>query len=87
MFLSIISVLACLTSTIALLPQIHKTYVTKSAEDLSSLMLWNFCLCSALWTAYGVMTYSKTVWITNVIMLIFSMWLIYLKFIYSKKNA
>ena len=86
MLISIVSILACLTSTVSLLPQVYKTYKTKSVDDLSSLMLWNFCACSLLWIVYGLLTDSATVWVTNIIMLIFSIILVYFKIRYGTKN-
>jgi len=87
MLIFIVSVLACFTSTISLIPQVYKTYRTKSVDDLSSVMLWNFCLCSLLWIIYGLLTDSKTVWVTNVIMLVFSVILVYFKIRYDGKKS
>lgn len=86
MFIFIISFLACATSTVSLVPQVYKTYKSKSVEDLSSVMLWNFCICSLLWIVYGITTDSITVWVTNVIMLIFSIILVYFKVKYERKK-
>jgi len=85
MFIFIISFLACATSTVSLIPQVYKTYKSKSVDDLSTIMLWNFCLCSLLWIVYGLATDSITVWVTNVIMLIFSVMLVYFKIKYGGK--
>lgn len=87
MFIFIIGTLACLTSTISLVPQIYKSYKTKSVEDLSSIMLWNFCICSILWIVYGFTTESATVWITNVIMLVCSIILVVFKVRYGDNDA
>jgi MtN3 and saliva related transmembrane protein len=46
--------LACVTSIIGLLPQIYKTYKTKTANDLSMLMLINYLICSAAWIVHGL---------------------------------
>lgn len=87
MFIFIMGTLACLTSTISLIPQIYKTYQTKSVEDLSSVMLWNFCICSLLWIVYGFTTDSATVWITNIIMLVCSIILVVFKLKYTGKDV
>ena len=86
MFIFIIGTLACITSTVSLVPQIYKTYQTKSVEDISSLMLWNFCACSVLWIIYGFSTGSITVWITNIIMLFCSIILLIFKIKYGPDN-
>ena len=83
MVLIIISFIASFTSTISLLPQIYKTYKTKSAEDLSLIMLTNFILCSTSWIIYGILTGTKSVWITNIIMTLFSFIMLILKIKYQ----
>ncbi len=59
--------LALITSFIGLIPQIYKTYVTKSAKDISYLMLYNFLLCSISWTIYGYTTSSIFVLSSNIV--------------------
>ena len=81
--INIIGFLAAFTSTISLLPQIYKTYRSRSAEDLSYLMLLNFFITSLLWTSYGMMIESIAVWGANIIMIIFSIILIVLKYSYD----
>ncbi|MGC0371403.1 MAG: hypothetical protein DGJ47_000092 [Rickettsiaceae bacterium] len=84
MIISILGFLAAFTSTISLVPQIYKTYISKSAADLSYLMLLNFFVTSVLWTSYGIMITSLAVWGANLIMIFFSMILIALKYQYEK---
>lgn len=83
MILSIISFFAIFSSIISLVPQIYKTYKTKSCEDISIWMLINFNICSVCWIIYGFMLNATTVWVTNVIMIIFSTILLYFKFVYK----
>ncbi|NGX34750.1 MAG: Sugar transporter SemiSWEET [Candidatus Anoxychlamydiales bacterium] len=85
MFLLIIGSIASLTSTISLIPQIFQTYKSKSVADLSLLMLINFFVCSICWVIYGITLKATSVWITNIIMLIFSALLIILKIKYRRK--
>ena len=59
--------IACATSIIGLLPQVVKTFKTKSAEDLSTIMLVNYLVCSLAWTSYGYYTNSIFVLISNII--------------------
>lgn len=85
MLISIIGFLAGLTSTISLVPQIYKTYKSKTTRDLSMIMLVNFVICSALWIAYGHLTDTMSVTLTNVIMLVCSIILIYFKWSYKEQ--
>lgn len=85
MFLLIIGSIASITSTISLIPQVFQTYKTKSVADLSLLMLINFFICSICWVIYGITLEATSVWITNIIMLIFSALLIILKIKYRRK--
>ena len=85
MFLLIIGSIASITSTISLIPQLLQTFKTKSVADLSLLMLINFFICSICWVIYGIILNATSVWITNIIMLIFSALLIILKIKYNRK--
>lgn len=84
MIIKLIGFLAAFTSTISLVPQIYKTYKLKSASDLSYLMLLNFFITSALWTSYGLMISSFAVWGANIIMIMFSIILLVLKYFYDE---
>lgn len=82
--LTIISFIAIFTSTVSLIPQIYLSYKKKSVEDLSLLMLLNFLICSISWVAYSVFTDSFSVFISNLIMIIFSAVLLFFKFKFKK---
>lgn len=86
MLVSIIGFIATVTSIISLPPQLYQTYKTKSAKDLSMYMLINFLLCSLSWVAYGLLTSTTSVWVTNIIMSIFSILMIVLKIIYDRRE-
>ncbi len=83
MLIKIIGFLAAFTSTISLLPQLIHSFKTKSVADLSALMLWNFLFSSILWCFYGLMISSYAVICTNIIMTIFSLWILALKLKYD----
>jgi MtN3 and saliva related transmembrane protein len=83
MVLIIIGFIASFTSTISLVPQIYKTYKTKSVKDLSLIMLINFFLCSISWVVYGILTDTKSVLITNIIMTLFSLIMLVFKIKYQ----
>jgi thiamine pyrophosphokinase len=44
---------ALITSCIGVMPQIYKSYITKSSQDVSMIMLVNFLICSISWIIYG----------------------------------
>jgi MtN3 and saliva related transmembrane protein len=83
MFTKIIGFLAAVTSTVSLLPQLLQSLKTKSVADLSVAMLWNFVISSALWCIYGVMLASYAIVGTNIIMVLFAIWLLILKLKYD----
>lgn len=87
MLIYFIGALAAITSTISLFPQIYKTFKSKSAKDLSLLMLCNFFITSFLWVSYGLMIGSYAVWVTNIIMVISSIIMIFFKFRYKSSQA
>jgi len=62
----IFSLIAMITTIIGLSPQIYKTYITKSAHDLSYLMLYNFLLCSLSWVIHGIYEKDIFVLISNI---------------------
>ena len=82
--IEIFGFIASFTSVISLIPQIIKSYQTKSVTDLSLLMLINFLICSISWTIYGILIEAISVWATNIIMTIFSFILLVFKLQYDK---
>jgi len=84
MIISFFSFFAIFTSVVSLLPQIYKSYITKSCYDISSIMLINFVISSFSWIVYGILIDAKTVWITNIMMLLCSIVMLYMKLKYNK---
>jgi len=58
--------IALITSIIGLLPQVYKSYKTKSTIDVSMAMLINWLVCSASWIIYGMYTSSTFVVWSNI---------------------
>ena len=79
----IIGISAGVLSIVSFFPQIHKIYTSKSAKDLSYGMLTGFLITSILWAVYGLMTLEIIVFSVNVIILLCSILLFYLKKRYS----
>ena len=61
--------IAAILTTVAFLPQLIKTYKTKSAEDVSIVMLLMFILGLIFWIVYGIKSKALPVVIANFITL------------------
>lgn len=72
-FANIFGFIATITTIIGLLPQVYKTYKTKSAKDISNIMLYNYLICSISWIIYGYLSSSSFVVYSNIIGLITSL--------------
>ena len=76
--------LAGTISAIVFLPQVIKTYRSKTAKDVS---LWMFSLASVsviLWLIYGIWIKNGPVIYTNSCVLLLSLVMLYLKLKYDK---
>ena len=80
---------ALITSIIGLLPQVYKSYKTKSTQDISMVMLINYLICSVSWIIYGLAEGSLYVIASNVLGGLVSMISIVQKYHYDSiaKNA
>lgn len=83
-FITILGLLAGTLTTISFVPQVIKTWKTKSAEDLSLGMYIIFCLGVLLWLIYGIVISDLPVIVANVVTLILALTLLYFKIFYSK---
>ena len=52
-------------TTLSFLPQVIKTWRTRSTKDISLAMFLGFCLGVALWLVYGVLVLAWPVIIAN----------------------
>ena len=75
---------AALLTTIAFLPQLYKTWKTKSAEDVSLITLILFLTGLICWIVYGLKINSIPILVANVITFIFNFSILILKITYSK---
>tara|TARA_Y100001968_G_C19448662_1_gene766988 strand:+ start:1573 stop:1863 length:291 start_codon:yes stop_codon:yes gene_type:complete len=64
--------LAAILTTIAFLPQVIKTFQTKSADDISYLMLILFLIGLLFWILYGFYISSRPIIVANLITFIFN---------------
>ena len=70
-------------TTIAFLPQLYKTWKTKSAEDVSLITLILFLTGLICWIIYGLKINSIPILVANVITFIFNFSILILKITYS----
>ena len=84
--INISGTIALITSLIGLLPQLFKALRTRSTEDISQVMLWNFTLCSIAWVVYGLATNALFVWASNVVGLVVCLLLILVKYHYDSST-
>jgi MtN3 and saliva related transmembrane protein len=79
-------VIAFITSMIGVLPQIYKSFKTKSCSDVSMLMMINFFICSFSWLFYGILTKSLYVILSNIFGSFITFFAILQKMHYDKKT-
>ena len=77
--------IAAFLTTIAFLPQVVRTYTTKSAEDVSIVMLLMFIVGLLFWIIYAVKVNSLPVLIANVVTLILNTSILILKLNYRNE--
>ncbi len=78
--------LAAVLTTIAFLPQVLKTWRTKSAEDVSIVMLVMFITGLLFWIVYAIHINSLPVLIANIITFGLNVIILLLKLIFRNKN-
>jgi len=80
---NIIGYLAAIAGTSLMLPQVIKSYKSKSVADISWGMLVLYFLNCLLWLVYGLAINSSHVAVTNSIALVISMIQIFVKIKYA----
>jgi MtN3 and saliva related transmembrane protein len=80
----IVGLLAATLTTTAFLPQMIKTWQTKSANDVSYAMLITFIIGVFLWLIYGILRQDIAVILANAFTLLFNLAILYLKIKYGK---
>lgn len=80
---TIIGYSAGAVTALTFLPQVIKTWKERSAKDVSMLMFIIAAVNEVLWIAYGVLKDDWVIIVTNVIMLVMSTAMIYLKLRYN----
>jgi MtN3 and saliva related transmembrane protein len=70
-------------TTIAFIPQLVKTWKSRSAEDVSLGMLVIFCTGVALWLVYGLLIGAWPVILANIVTLVLALAILLLKVRYG----
>ena len=85
-YIDLLGFLAAFLTTIAFLPQLHKIWKTKSADDVSFFMLILFIIGLFCWIVYGLEIHSIPILVANIITFIFNFSILILKTTYSKNK-
>ena len=85
-YIDLFGFLAALLTTIAFLPQLYKTWRTKSADDVSLIMLILFITGLICWIIYGLEIHSIPILVANVVTFIFNFSILILKLTYRNNN-
>ncbi|MDQ3683127.1 MAG: SemiSWEET transporter [Bacteroidota bacterium] len=81
--IEILGMSAGLISSITFLPQVIKTWQSKSAKDVSLLMFTFATVSVIMWLIYGILITNNPIIFTNATILIFSLIMLYFKFKYN----
>ena len=79
----LLGIIAGALTTAAFLPQVIKTWKSKSAKDLSLGMFLMFVLGVILWLIYGILIDSLPVMLANGATLLLSSALLYFKLVFK----
>jgi MtN3 and saliva related transmembrane protein len=80
--LTILGLVAGTLTTIAFLPQMFQTWKTKSAKDVSFVMLITFMTGLFLWLVYGIILGAVPIIMANGVTLFFNFIILWLKIKY-----
>ena len=84
-YIDLFGFMAAFLTTIAFLPQLYKTWKTKSAEDVSLVMLILFLTGLTCWIIYGLKINSIPIVLANIVTFVFNFSILILKINYRKK--
>ena len=82
----IVATLAPIVNCMQLLPQLYKTYTTKSVKDLSFYSLFLLLITILLWLLHGYFINDNSLIVAGLITLVINISLIRLYFLYRKRS-
>jgi MtN3 and saliva related transmembrane protein len=80
--ITILGLAAATLTTFSFLPQMLKTWQTKSAKDVSFIMLITFNTGICLWLIYGISLNALPIIVANGVTLVFNLIILWLKIKY-----
>ena len=83
----IFGILAGVLTALAYIPQIAKILRTKSAKDLSYMMLFTYMTATACWIIHGIIFNSISMIIFNGIVLLQIILITLMKYLVTKKSV
>ena len=86
-YITTLGLIAGVLTTIAHLPQLIKTWQTKSAHDLSWSMLIVLCAGIILWLVYGFYIQNIPIIAANIVTFVFTSMILVLKIKYKQESA
>lgn len=81
--ITMLGLVAASLTTVAFIPQVHKTWKSKSAKDLSLGMYLIFTSGVILWLIYGILKSDIPIIAANVVTLSLTLVLLYFKIFYK----
>ncbi|MBT8191467.1 MAG: SemiSWEET transporter [Saprospiraceae bacterium] len=84
--IDILGFVAATCTTISFLPQVIKTYRTKSVEDISLVMYIIFMSGLIMWLIYGLVIRNFPIIFSNIVTISLAATILYFKFKYNKKS-
>ncbi|HEY9823407.1 MAG TPA: SemiSWEET transporter [Candidatus Sericytochromatia bacterium] len=81
-----LGLLAGTLTTIAFFPQLYKTWKSKSARDVSLVMMITFSIGVFLWLVYGLVIHAMPVIVANAVTLVLALLIVLLKIRYMRSN-
>lgn len=85
-YITTLGLIAGVLTTIAYLPQLIKTWQTKSAHDLSWSMLIVLCTGIILWLVYGFYIQNIPIIAANIVTFLFTSMILVLKIKYKQAS-
>jgi MtN3 and saliva related transmembrane protein len=81
--IKILGLIAGTITSITFIPQVLQIWKTKSAKDISILMLSLLIIGVSLWLAYGIVVKDIAIIYTNSMVLAMSLLMLYFKFLFK----
>lgn len=82
LFAEVLGLVAAFLSTVSFLPQVFKTWRSKSARDLSFAMFSLMFTATALWLVYGIILNALPIILANGVILVLLTIILYFKITY-----